>query len=239
MGKRNRRPRRKAVWIIKKIDMKEFDFYEITGVIAPGMALIVGAVLLFFPDQQHSILSIANISMGSFGVGLILSYIAGQLLQAVGNGLETVWWRLWGGMPTDWVRSAKHDLIATHQRELVQDRVQKMMCSQDFAYSSVDAKQWYSITRQVYAAVSSAERGKRVDKFNGNYGQHRGLAAGFLVLLVSSTVLAYQPWKVCAVLAILTALAIYRMHRFGKLYGRELFIQFLELPGDMWKTKGQ
>ena len=31
--------------------MKDFEFYEVIGVIAPGMILVVGAVLLFFPDQ--------------------------------------------------------------------------------------------------------------------------------------------------------------------------------------------
>lgn len=210
--------------------MKDFDFYEVIGVIAPGMVLVVGAVLLFFPDQHQYLLSIANVSLGSLGVGLILAYVAGQLLQAVGNGLETVWWWLWGGMPTDWIRSGKHDLVATSQRDSVQMRVRGMLNSPVFDLSTSDKRHWYSITRQIYAAVSAAGRATRVDIFNGNYGLCRGIAAGFLLLLAWSAFVNWRAWQIEAVLAILISLAIYRMHRFGVRYGRELFLQYLQLP---------
>ena len=210
--------------------MKEFDFYEVTGVITPGMVMVVGTVILFFPDQHHNLLSIANVSLGSLGLGLILAYVAGQLLQAVGNGLETVWWWLWGGMPTDWIRSGKHDLIATAQLSLMQARLRMMLADSSFDPSASDRNHWYSITRQVYAAVSAAGRSTRIDIFNGNYGLCRGIAAGLVVLLVWSAIVNWRAWEVELMLAILISLAIYRMHRFGVRYGRELFIQYLQLP---------
>lgn len=211
--------------------MKEFDFYEVIGVIAPGMVLIVGAVFLFFPDQQQNLMGIANLSLGSLGVGLILAYVAGQLLQAVGNVLDTVWWSLWGGMPTDWVRSGKHALIAESQRNLIRERICIMLNNSSFDLSATDTKHWYSITRQIYAAVSAAGRAARVDIFNGNYGLCRGIAAGFLLLLAGSIIVNWRAWQIETVLVILIAFSIYRMHRFGVRYGRELFVQFLlQLP---------
>jgi hypothetical protein len=210
--------------------MKEFDFYEVTGVIAPGMILTVGAVLLFFHDQSQNLSSIANLSLGSLGVGVILAYVAGQLLQAIGNGLETLWWWFWSGMPTDWIRSGKHELIAPTQRDNVQARLRITLHTPTYNLCSSDAKGWYAITRQVYAAVSAAGRSSRIDIFNGNYGLCRGIASGFLVLLVWSAIVNLGAWKVEMILAFLIGLAIYRMHRFAVRYGRELFVQYLQLP---------
>ena len=93
-----------------------------------------------------------------------------------------------------------------------------------------DKGQWYSITRQVYAAVSAAGRATRVDIFNGNYGLCRGIAAGFLALLVWSVIVNWRLWQVEVGLVILISLAIYRMHRFGVRYARELFVRYLQLP---------
>ena len=210
--------------------MKEFDFYEVTGVIAPGMVLLVGAALLFFPEQHQSLISIANLSLGSLGVGLVLAYVAGQLLHAVGNGLETVWWWFWGGMPTDWIRSAKHDLVASNQRDLIRTRLRATLNAPTFELSTVDAGGWYAITRQMYAAIAAAGRSARLDIFNGNYGLCRGIAAGLLLLFTWSIILDWRAWRVETALAVLIALALYRMHRFGVQYGRELCVQYLQLP---------
>jgi hypothetical protein len=210
--------------------MKEFDFYGTAGVIAPGMVLVVGIVALFFPDRGKELLGIADVSLGSLGVGLILAYVAGQLLQAIGNGVEAVWWRLWGGMPTDWIRTGKREIVAPAQRELVQSRVREIINDSSFTLSHATNKHWYVITRQIYAAVAAANRSARVDIFNGNYGLCRGIAAALLLLLAGSTVVHWWEWNIELVLALLMALAVYRMHRFGVRYGRELFVQYLQLP---------
>lgn len=211
--------------------MKEFDFYEVTGVIAPGMVLLVGALFLFFPEQHQGLINIANLSLGSLGVGLVLAYVAGQLLQAVGNGVEMVWWRFWGGMPTDWIRSAKHNLVASNQRDLIQTRLRVTLNAPTFELSTADARDWYAITRQMYAAIAAAGRSSRVDIFNGNYGLCRGIAAGLLVLLAWSAISDWRAWRIETALAVLIVLALYRMHRFGVRYGRELCVQYLQLPG--------
>jgi hypothetical protein len=209
--------------------MKDFDFYQVVGVIAPGTVVVIGGVFLFYPDQQQLLVSISGVSLGSLGVGLILAYVAGQLLQAVGNAVETVWWWLWGGMPTDWVRTGRHELVADPQVAQVHRSVRLMLDAQGLDVSSLNKSQWYSVIRQVYAAVSSGGRAARVDIFNGNYGLCRGIAAGFLVLLAWAVFVDWRAWKIELVLVIVVAIAIYRMHRFGVHYGRELVVQFLQL----------
>jgi hypothetical protein len=163
--------------------MKEFDFYGTAGVIAPGTVLVIGMTIMFFPDQGDLLKTIFGVSLGSLGIGLVLAYVAGQLLQAVGNAFEAAWWWPWGGMPTDWVRTEKHHLLSPSQRALIESRLRVTMKDPDLSLASATAKHWYAITRQVYAAVAAASRNERVDIFNGNYGLCRG-AAGLIVLLI-------------------------------------------------------
>jgi len=208
--------------------MKDFDFYQIVGVIAPGMVVVVGGLFLFYPAEQKNLISIASVSIGSLGVGVILAYVVGQLLQAVGNGIESIWWWLWRGMPTDWIRTGRHNLIAPAQRSHLQERLKCMLNDKDFTIENANRTHWFAITRQVYAAVSAANRASRVDIFNGNYGLCRGITAGFTVLLVAFAIINLQSWKTELILGILIALSVFRMHRFGVHYGREVFVQYLQ-----------
>jgi hypothetical protein len=209
--------------------MRDFDFYEFAGIIAPGMLVVVGGAIILIPDYEK-LSKLAELSVGGLGIGLLLAYIAGQLVQTIGNGVEKVWWRLRGGMPSDWVRSGKYMLIADKQHTLLQDCVRQMLKSETFELNStLDANNWYAITRQVYAAVASANRATRLDVFNGNYGLHRGIASSLLVLLFMVTIVDWQNWKYEGLIVVLIAMAIYRMNRFGMHYGRELFIQFVQL----------
>ena len=93
--------------------MKQFDFYEFTGILAPGATVLTGAILLFPGWGLHAL--IKDISIGGMGVFVVLAYVLGHLVQAVGNGIESVWWKLWGGRPTDWVRTKPDCLLARSQ----------------------------------------------------------------------------------------------------------------------------
>ncbi len=210
--------------------MYKFDFYEIIGVIAPGMMVIIGVIVLIYPEQYGKLTYFANLSIGGLGVGLLLAYIAGQLVQAIGNGIEKVWWRFCGGMPTDWLRTGKRHLIADAQRNQVQVHLSQMLKKSGFELSnSIDSKQWYSITRQIYAVVSAAKRSARVDTFNGNYGLCRGIIASVFVLLIFVGFVRFCEWRTELALFVIFALALYRMHHFGVLYARELFVQFIAI----------
>jgi hypothetical protein len=131
-------------------------------------------------------------------------------------------------MPTDWVRSGQHKLLADAQtiklRELI---IERLAISVPDKLSDLDARSWYAITRQIHAAVAAAGRATRVETFNGNYGLNRGLFSAVLavagLVLLSRTI---SEWA-AGVLVLLAGLAAFRMHRFAKHYGRELFVQFL------------
>lgn len=207
--------------------MRNLDFYEFVGILLPGVVLLAVAGLAF-PEVKAELVG-RNLSAGDFGLASLIAYVLGHLVQAVGNGLETVWWKIWGGMPTDWIRSGKHRLISHEQERLLEAALRKLLRKDAIELKrESDPGQWYSITRQIYACVSATGHAQRVDVFNGNYGLCRGVAAALGVSLVIILLRDWAAWRAALVLVGLAALAIYRMYRFGVRYGRELFVQFIQ-----------
>ena len=207
---------------------KQFDFYEFAGIVMPGAILLVGLTLVI--PKIAVLIPFKEMSLGSLGLFLILAYAAGHLLQGAGNFIECAWW-FRSGMPSDWVRTDTGHLLSAAQRAALQEHLPtKLALSSPFSFASVDVKAWFGITRQVYAAVAGAGRASRVDTFNGNYGLNRGLGASLLVVAVVVVIDDYLNWPYALGLSVAALVALYRMHRFGRHYARELFVQFLQLP---------
>jgi len=210
--------------------MKTLNFYEFAGLIAPGAVTLFGIALLF-PASRGALVG-ENLSVGEFGLFTILAFVAGHLIQAFGDVIEALWWKAWGGMPTDWVRSGKHKLIADAQKQALATHLhRKLNMKGPVKFEEMSTSDWFGITRQIYAAVGSQERPSvRVDRFNGNYGLNRGIAAALIIISVLTFMFRPMHWPIGLLTVVGIALALYRMHNFGKHYARELFVQFLQLP---------
>lgn len=210
--------------------MRDFDFYGIVGVIAPGMVVIIGGIVLICPSQYDKITSIASVSVGSLGVGLIIAYVAGQLLQTFGNWIEAIWWKLYDGKPTDWIRTGKRIILADVQMKQLQEKLREMLKDPSFEMNAkLDATQWTSITGQIYAVVSAENKAARINIFNGIYGLCRGIVASLFVLLLGTIIFHWREWQAVVGIIFLSGLAMYRMHHFSILYARELIVQFLTI----------
>lgn len=207
--------------------VRQFDFYEFVGYLAPGTLLLVGVVAVW-PGAWDQV-KVLNISLGGLGVGVIAAYALGQLLQAAGNLIEAVLWHFRGGMPTDWVRTTKRELLAPVQVTLLEARVQRMLGEPARKLAELGKGEWYSVTRQIYAAVAAAGYSARIDTFNGNYGLCRGIAAALVAIAIIVLAANWREWLISLLLLAGAAVAIYRMHRFGVHYGREMFVQFLSV----------
>lgn len=208
--------------------MRQFDFYEFTGILVPGAAALAGVLMLVPGFMPMS--AVKDFSIGGFGLLVVLAYVAGHLVQAVGNLAEWLWWKAWGGMPTDWVRKKPTSLLAEAQAAMLPKVIAEQLKLADVDIRTTSREQWYSITRQISAAVDAAGRGSRAQTLNGNYGLNRGLAAALLVVLVVALTAKPVDWAVLGGLSVAIGLALARMHRFGKHQARELFVQFLQLP---------
>lgn len=208
--------------------MKEFNYYEFVGILIPGSILLYGASIIF--SNIGPFLFVQNLSFGDFGIFFILAFALGHLAHIFGNGLEYVWWKTFGGMPTDWIRTGKFNFLGKKTREDIAARIRDRIGGPDFSFDKIDSKEWYSITRRIYAAVEGAERAGRADKFNGNYSLFRGMATAFLILAILILIHNQHNWEWSVGCLIASLGAVYRMNRFGKNYARELFAQFLQIP---------
>jgi hypothetical protein len=201
---------------------RTFDFYEYAGFIIPG-AVVVMAVVWLFPESR-ALFSKEGVTLGELGLFVIIAYAAGQLVQAIGNYLEWLWWRPWGGMPTGRVLTGK--LLTPEQHQRLIEALRPVLSGAD--PSKIPEAQRRAIVREVYAEVLGAGKAARIDTFSGSYGLMRGLAAAFVVAFVLAVV-AGNGATVLGVLAALFLLALHRMHRYSRHYATELFVQFLAL----------
>ena len=204
----------------------KFDAYEYVGVIAPGTVLVFGGLLLF-PDL-NPVPSQQGFTIGDLGIFVLLAFVAGHLIQAFGNLVEKAWWSLFGGMPTNWIVDKPDRLLAQAQLDKLNAKVADDLDIEG-GLSSISKRDWFPITRQIYAKVNAAGRSGRADIFNRTYGLMRGITASFFTLAILVLVTNFHDWKASLALAILGFVALARMHRFGTHYAREVFVQYLAL----------
>jgi ABC-type Fe3+ transport system permease subunit len=60
--------------------------YEFLGVIVPGVIVTYGFALMF--PELSLLKATEKVSFGEVGLMLVLAFVAGQLLQALGNLIE-------------------------------------------------------------------------------------------------------------------------------------------------------
>ena len=206
--------------------MDKISVYEQVGIVIPGSVLLVG--LLFYYPTPEGLLTQNGVTVGQFGIFLLLSYALGHLIAAIGNALEAALWKAFGGMPTNWVtRQSGSSLLSSYQVEMLTFKVRSRLNVSVENIVGLDHKAWWPLTRQIYADVAKSGKPQRIDTFNGNYGLNRGLAASTLVLAIVG--IAQTQINVGLSLLVLSLVYAYRAYRFGVHYARELFVQFLIL----------
>lgn len=210
--------------------MRQFDFYEFAGVIAPGVVVLLAAGLIW-PEYMGSVQQL-DVTLGGFGLALLIAYVAGHLLQGVGNLFDAIWWKLMGGWPSDWTRTGRGNLLSRPQINKLQDRIREDLAYATFSFGAdLSAKVWHPIFREIYATVRAAGRDERAHIFNGNYGMFRGIVAAAIVSTATTVVVrGWHAWPLCVAFAAAAVLALLRMHRFGKHYAQETLVQFISLP---------
>ena len=204
--------------------MNKLTFYEQVGVVIPGSVLMVG--LLFYFPALNALVAKDGVTLGQFGIFLLLSYAAGHFIAALGNALEGVLWWMFGGMPSVWVTKQRSSLLSTQQIAALETKVASRF-GMNVALPGLDRKMWWPLSRQVYADVGMNGKIDRIDTFNGNYGLNRGLSAACIALAIIAATQAQ--WHVVIGFVALAIVFAYRAYRFGVHYARELYLQFLVL----------
>jgi hypothetical protein len=206
--------------------VNKMTFYEQVGIVIPGSVFLVG--LLFYFPALNALMVKDGVTLGQFGIFLLLSYAAGHLLAAVGNALEWMFWKITDGMPTDWVTKSKGtSLLSASQIEALATKVNARLGVKIEKIAGMDQKTWFPISRQIYADIAKNGKSERIDTFNGNYGLNRGLAAATLALAVVS--ITENQLGVGAAFVVIAIVYVYRAFRFARYYAREMYVQFLVL----------
>ena len=214
--------------------MRTFSLYEFAAILVPGSILatslwLVPGVRGLLPDGQ------AGVQLIGTALFLLLSYGAGHVAQAGGNLVELGYWRLWGGPPTDWIRSARRPLLWSEQLNSVKKALRHFVPSLPLDFAEISQEDWRALKAELRTILSEAGKLTRADIMNANYHLCRALP---LCCLTLTLVLAFTPGVTCpkrlllAVLCItIVAASIWRMHRFAEHYAREFFVQLMRMHG--------
>lgn len=206
---------------------REFSFYEFTGVLLPGVTLLLGVYWLV-PESRVFVLN-SEITTGAFGLFVLIAYLSGHLLNAFGNFIELIGWGA-SGKPTHWITHEKSRFLgADGGKELIL-AIEEITGRKIEDRTKLSRTETNSIRGQLYARLQLESRTRRIDVFNGNYGMFRGISSAFLAIAIYG--LVSHGWKICApefYIPLLGAIvAGYRCYRFGIHYASEIFWQTLD-----------
>lgn len=208
--------------------MKErYNSYDYIGVIAPG-TVVVFVLTVHYPALRTLLVN-DGITVGGLGLFVLLAFITGHLLQAVGNIYEALLWKPFGGIPSNWIVSDKQSLVSKDQKEKIRSFL--MNRYGDFDWQTVSSKDWYSISRELYKIIEAKGDIQRIEVFNRNYGLMRGVASAFAVASFLIAFILDSPVEYILYSVLGLALATARMYRFGVHYAREVYVSFLALNG--------
>jgi hypothetical protein len=198
---------------------KEFSFYEFVGILMPGCIVLYGINFLLLRGTKNQLFDVAKI--GETIIFLVLAYATGHFIQALGNILEEPLWRIYGGMPTEWLMNPnrfKKRLFADPLNQQIRDKV--------IAKYGTGVK---DVGRLVYNQIFLAGKSSRIDVFNGNYSLFRGLAIASLLLGIIGAIHYNLNWWQSILALAPSILMMRRMIRFAKYYATETFRTFYNL----------
>lgn len=199
------------------------DSYEYVGLAVPGSVLVF--VLTLLSPDVRSVVAGGGLDLGGFGVFLLLSFVAGYLVQALGNGLERVESVLGVDVSGQMLRGRE---IVSHSQRL---RLEACLREDGHTGAGTMTPAGWSATRaEMAAAVRRSGAAHRLDTFLRMYGLGRGLTAAFLLSL-PVTLLFPRDGEIrlryLAVLSVCALLAYLRTRQFSVHYVRELVIAYV------------
>jgi len=154
---------------------KQFSFHEFAGIITPGALLIYFGNYILKNRFDITLFGIENAGESVFLI--IVAYALGHIIHAIGNIFEQVIWKIYGGMPTNWLTkppSPKQQLFDNAD-------TQKILAKIHSKYDNVEGKDY---GRNIYNLLYLMKNTGRIDIFNANYSLFRGLTVSILIITI-------------------------------------------------------
>ncbi len=175
----------------------EINFQDLASYIVPGAAMVLlsywlvrGFVGLDYPVEAGN--------LGTIVVFIVVSYIFGHVVQALGNILEHRYERKWGGKYSDQLLRDGDSYYTSGFRAELKERIQEVFGLPVATSGSPNTEQSPDQLTHLHneafhlchSLILQEQAAQHAEIFQGLYGLYRGLLAFGLVGLVSSFIFA-------------------------------------------------
>lgn len=195
---------------------KELSLYEFAGILIPSVILLFFTELLIEHAYHFKIIDFST--LGESIIFLTVAYGLGHVLHGIGNLLESLLWKIFGGMPTNWLTGKPR-----FKQKLFDERDTKQIIEKIYSVFGELKDKDYS--QLIYTELFAKNLTSRIDIFNANYSLFRGLTVSFIILGILTFGLLSRYYSL--VPFGLAMLALYRMILFAKLYAKEIYRTYL------------
>jgi hypothetical protein len=205
------------------VKQSAFDTYEYVGIITPG-AVLLTVLLFLFPDAKVQLAGREGIQIGALGIFLILSFVLGHIVQALGNIVGWLDQALSDGNASDRLLNPVCTIVNAKQRAGL---TRALLDRLGVVFDCQTPGEWRTTRTEMYGIISAAEKSGRIDAFNRSYGLNKGLSCVFFISSILVIAVAEQPGIWGIVLAGSAVLSFNRMRYFSECYTRELVLEFI------------
>ena len=113
---------------------------------------------MFYIPALRDVLTKDGISIGGLGIFVIISYAVGHLVAAMGNFIESLYWRFKGGMPSNWIVGPSPRLLSSSQIAKIQVLTAARLGISVAPFVELAESAWFPIFRQIYSDVGVTSR---------------------------------------------------------------------------------
>jgi len=202
--------------------------YEYLGIIIPGSCFLFG--LFFVLPEIKQVFLREGFSLSVLVLFLLIAYAAGHLISDVGDLIEKIWWKLQGGMPSEWPIVPGRNFLSDNQRQRLLVLLRARLGVEIDELTGLSGLEWHPVLTQMHDDLLAAGRAARIDMINADYGLSRGIAAATLTVAGLNLLLNVKDWDTTLGFTLAGGVALFRMHRSAVHYGKEMILQFLQLP---------
>lgn len=203
-----------------------FSPYEVIGVAIPGSIVVLSLALLYWWPHKGDYSQLMGV--GDLGLFVVLSFVSGHLVHALGNIIESAFWRCFGGWPTNQVLKATQTILSSDQRARLKDKAHR---GYSIDLDSVTEQEWWHVTREIDTRLRSQGEDTKIASHNRTYSLMRGLSAAFLIVAVLLAFGTPEQASTAWIPFVLYGLSLARMYRYGIHYARELLLKYVAKLG--------
>jgi hypothetical protein len=206
-----------------------FNAFDYLAYIIPG-SVFVYALMWLSPTLKAPLVE-DKIDLGSFGVFVIIAFVAGQLLHAAARYVPE-----WPMAAAGWVYRTS-ELVCSHEKMFgteIRAGVAKKLSVETAEMNAIcdagDLQPRRNLLRQIFARESKAPGHDRVELFERLYYLNLDLAAAFILLIPVTLILRPQRKLISVFFLAGVILTLERASHLDRIYARELIQSFLSAP---------